>query len=149
REPLGAPLADTISFKPLAAKPWRRSSRPVAATNSSLEERLRTAEREPILISNISTGLLTGDEVMQQLTFLGPARLEWREAPAPELSTDDAALVRPLAVATCDLDALIVQGQSPFPAPFPIGHECVAEVLEVGDAVTRVRPGQRVSVPFQ
>jgi len=86
---------------------------------------------------------------MQQLTYTGPDALEWREAPAPTLSSDAAALVSPRAVATCDLDALIVAGSSPFPPPFPIGHECVAEVLEVGDAVSSLRPGQLVSVPFQ
>jgi alcohol dehydrogenase len=52
-------------------------------------------------------------------------------------------------VATCDLDWLIVNGDSPFPAPFPLGHECVAEVIDLGDQVTSVRPGQLVSVPFQ
>jgi threonine dehydrogenase-like Zn-dependent dehydrogenase len=86
---------------------------------------------------------------MQQLTYTAPASLEWRDAPEPELSSDHGALVRPVAVATCDLDAFIVQGTSPFPPPFPIGHECVAEVVEVGDAVTSVEPGRRVSVPFQ
>jgi alcohol dehydrogenase len=86
---------------------------------------------------------------MQQLAYLGPGELAWREAPAPTLTSDDAAIVRPLAVATCDLDALIIAGQSPFPAPFALGHECVAEVTEVGDRVTSVRLGQRVSVPFQ
>src|SRR5262245_60984501 len=75
--------------------------------------------------------------------------MEWREAPAPRLSSDGAALVRPRVVATCDLDALIISGKSPFPPPFPVGHECVAEVVEVGDTVRAVRPGQRVSVPFQ
>jgi alcohol dehydrogenase len=75
--------------------------------------------------------------------------LEWRESAAPALSSDGAALVRPLAVATCDLDALIIEGVSPFPAPFAIGHECIAEVLEIGDAVKNLVPGQRVSVPFQ
>ena len=86
---------------------------------------------------------------MRALTYTGPHELEWREAPEPELSSDRAALVRPLAVATCDLDALIVAGASPFPAPFAIGHECVAEVLDVGDAVTSLEPGELVSVPFQ
>jgi alcohol dehydrogenase len=65
---------------------------------------------------------------MQQLTYAGPDALEWREAPEPRLSSDRAALLRPLAVATCDLDALIIRGSSPFPPPFPLGHECVAEV---------------------
>jgi alcohol dehydrogenase len=86
---------------------------------------------------------------MQQLTYTGPEALGWREAPEPRLSSDRAALVRPLAVATCDLDALIIAGRSPFAAPFPLGHECVAEVLEVGDGVSSLEPGRVVSVPFQ
>jgi alcohol dehydrogenase len=86
---------------------------------------------------------------VRTLTYTAPHELHWREAPEPRLSSDAAALVRPVAVATCDLDALIISGSSPFPPPFPIGHECVAEVLDVGDAVGSLQPGQLVSVPFQ
>ena len=86
---------------------------------------------------------------MQQLTYTAPNELEWIEALEPQLSSDSAAMVRPLAVATCDLDALIITGQSPFPPPFPLGHECVAEVVDVGEQVTSLEPGQLVSVPFQ
>jgi threonine dehydrogenase-like Zn-dependent dehydrogenase len=83
------------------------------------------------------------------LTYTAPRELEWREAPEPKLPSEKAALVRPLAVATCDLDALIIGGASPFLPPFAIGHECVAEVLDVGEAVSSLKPGERVSVPFQ
>jgi alcohol dehydrogenase len=86
---------------------------------------------------------------MQQLTYTAPDWLEWREADEPQLDSDRAALVRPLAVATCDLDALILAGESPFPAPFPIGHECVAEVIDAGEDAGSLAPGQLVSVPFQ
>ncbi len=86
---------------------------------------------------------------MLQLTYTAPNALEWRDAPEPRLSSDAAALVRPTAVATCDLDALIIDGSSPFAPPFPLGHECVGEVLEVGDAVSSLQPRQLVSVPFQ
>jgi alcohol dehydrogenase len=86
---------------------------------------------------------------MLTLTYTAPHELEWREAREPSLSSDRAALVRPVAVATCDLDALIIGGHSPFAPPFPIGHECVAEVTDLGDAVTSLAPGQLVSVPFQ
>ncbi len=37
----------------------------------------------------------------------------------------------------------------PVADAFAFGHECVAEVLDVGDAVRTVRPGDRVVVPFQ
>jgi len=86
---------------------------------------------------------------VRALTFLGPDSLAWREAADPTLGGDSEAIVRPLAVATCDLDDLIVSGESPFPPPFVLGHEGVAEVVDVGDAVSSVRPGDRVVVPFQ
>jgi threonine dehydrogenase-like Zn-dependent dehydrogenase len=86
---------------------------------------------------------------VQQLLYTAPGELRWHEATAPRLTSDGGALVRPVAVATCDLDALIVTGGSPFPPPFPVGHECVAEVVELGDEVTGLHAGQLVSVPFQ
>ena len=86
---------------------------------------------------------------MRALTFTAARQLEWLEVPEPSLASDRAALVRPRAVATCDLDALIISGDSPFPPPFAVGHECVAEVIDVGDAVAAVRPGDMVAVPFQ
>jgi alcohol dehydrogenase len=86
---------------------------------------------------------------MRSLTYAGPRQLEWRDVSEPRLAGDGEAIVRHVAVATCDLDAMIVAGHAPFPAPFAIGHEGVAEVLDVGDGVTTVKPGDRVLVPFQ
>ncbi|MCW2986100.1 MAG: dehydrogenase [Conexibacter sp.] len=86
---------------------------------------------------------------MRSLTYAGPRQLEWRDAAEPRIAGDGEAIVRHVAVATCDLDAMIVAGVSPFPAPFGIGHEGVADVLEVGDGVRTVKPGDRVLVPFQ
>ena len=86
---------------------------------------------------------------MQQLAFLEPGRLAWTEAPEPRLEGPGEALVRPLAVTTCDLDQAIIRGRFPLAGPFPLGHEFVAEVIETGDAVTGVARGERVVVPFQ
>lgn len=86
---------------------------------------------------------------MQQLTFVGGGALEWREAPDPVLEGPGQALVRPVAVATCDLDAFIVRGKTPFAPPFALGHECVARVESVGEAVCSVQVGEVVAVPFQ
>jgi threonine dehydrogenase-like Zn-dependent dehydrogenase len=86
---------------------------------------------------------------MRELNFIEKGRLEWREAPEPKLEGDGEAIVRPVALATCDLDAGIVSGPAPIEGPFPFGHECVAEVSDVGDAVSSFVPGDLVSVPFQ
>jgi threonine dehydrogenase-like Zn-dependent dehydrogenase len=86
---------------------------------------------------------------MQQLNFIEAGKLEWREAAAPRLQADIEAIVEPVAVATCDLDPLIVRGVVPMQGPFPLGHEGVGRVLEVGDAVHTLVPGDLVSIPFQ
>ena len=85
---------------------------------------------------------------MRSLTFLAPGRFEWRDIPEPQLTTDTDAVVRPLAVARCDLDLYIATGVVRFKGPFAFGHETVAEVVAAGDAAG-VTPGQRVVVPFQ
>jgi threonine dehydrogenase-like Zn-dependent dehydrogenase len=86
---------------------------------------------------------------MQELIFITAGQVEWREVAAPTLEGPGEAIVRPLAVATCDLDAAIVKGWIPLPGPFPLGHEFVGEVVDVGDEVNGIEPGQRYVVPFQ
>lgn len=86
---------------------------------------------------------------MQTLMFHGPSDLRWEECPDPELVEATDAIVRPLAVATCDLDWDIVAGRAPFPGPFALGHEFAGEVLEIGSGVTRCAVGDRVAVSFQ
>ena len=86
---------------------------------------------------------------MLEATFVERGVVEWREAPSPRLQGPGEVLVRPIAVATCDLDAAIIKGNAPLPGPFPLGHEFVAEVTDIGDDVRGVEVGQRYAVPFQ
>lgn len=86
---------------------------------------------------------------MRELHVVEPGRLEWRDVAAPTLVDAADALVAPVAVTLCDLDRPMADGRFPIPLPLPFGHEFVAEVREVGAAVTAVRPGDLVVVPFQ
>jgi threonine dehydrogenase-like Zn-dependent dehydrogenase len=85
---------------------------------------------------------------MRQLVFLEGGRVAWQEAREPEASDPSGALVRPLAVARCDLDQPMA-ALGFFPGPFPVGHETVAEVIAIGSDVRARRVGERVLVPFQ
>jgi alcohol dehydrogenase len=85
---------------------------------------------------------------MQQLIYDGPGRLVFDEAPAPRLRGPAEALVRPIAVSRCDLDFAIARGRAPVAGPFPLGHECVAEIAALGEEVQGLSIGQRVVVPF-
>ena len=86
---------------------------------------------------------------MQQLMFEEAGRYAWRDAPDPEISDGRQALVRPLTVACCDLDVGVAQGALPMPPGHAVGHEGLAEVVALGEDVTKVRVGDRVVVPFQ
>jgi threonine dehydrogenase-like Zn-dependent dehydrogenase len=86
---------------------------------------------------------------MRQLACTGPGTVEWRDVPEPRLAGDGDALVRPLAVARCDIDLPLTSGAFPIREPFALGHECVAEVVALGDGVRGLEIGQRVVVAFQ
>lgn len=94
------------------------------------------------------TGTQTG-EAVHRLILAGTGHVHWEDGPEPELSGPDAAIVAPVAVATCDLDVAVLRGLYPLPGPYPFGHEAIGRVVETGGAVTSVRAGDLVVVPFQ
>lgn len=83
---------------------------------------------------------------MRSLVLEDEGRLAWQEVPEPRRRHEREALVRPLAVASCDLDWPMIFGRTPFPLPIHLGHECVAEVVEGPEGFSS---GDRVVVPFQ
>ena len=83
---------------------------------------------------------------MRSLVLEDASRVTWREVPEPQRRHEREAIVRPIAVATCDLDQPMIFGRTPFPYPIHLGHECVAEVVEGPE---RFAPGQKVVIPFQ
>src|SRR2546430_560435 len=85
---------------------------------------------------------------MRRLEFVRRGELRWAEAPEARVRDAGDAVVRPIASTTCDLDRAIITGATPFVGPFAIGHECVAEVVDVGDDAGTLRRGQHVVVPW-
>jgi threonine dehydrogenase-like Zn-dependent dehydrogenase len=86
---------------------------------------------------------------VRALVFHGPGALSWDDVPTPEILEPTDALVRPVAVARCDLDPAIALGLYPMPAPFVMGHEMVGQVTAVGADVVTASIGDMVIVPFQ
>ena len=87
---------------------------------------------------------------MRRLILETAGTVRWEETDEPQLPSAAAALVRPVTVATCDLDVAVLSGgRYPLEGPYPFGHEGVVEVVTVGDDVTTVKPGDRAVVPFQ
>lgn len=86
---------------------------------------------------------------VKALMFRGPMDLEWEDVETPRILDPRDALVRPLAVARCDLDPAIAIGLYPMKGPFVMGHEMVGEIVGLGERVAGFKPGDRVIVPFQ
>jgi alcohol dehydrogenase len=85
---------------------------------------------------------------MRQLTFIEPGHFEWWDVPPPRINSDIEAIIRPLAIARCDLDLYLATGLVPRPGPFAFGHEMIGEVVDAGTQAG-VTLGQKVVVPFQ
>lgn len=66
------------------------------------------------------------------------------DAPRP-----DEILVRIAAVGVCHTDLVAREGAMPFSLPAVLGHEGAGVVTEVGSAVTKVAPGDRVALTFR
>ncbi|MFE2037638.1 zinc-binding dehydrogenase [Streptomyces scopuliridis] len=85
---------------------------------------------------------------MRELTYVARKTVEWREAPDLKVRSAGEAIVAPVAATSCDVDSAILAGHGFIDPPFPLGHECVARVVDIGDAVTSVSPGDLVVVPW-
>lgn len=86
---------------------------------------------------------------MRALQAAAGGRLRWKDVPAPGPPGPDEAVVRPIAVATCDIDCPLTMGMLQMPLPLHLGHECVAEVQEVGERVHSLKRGDLVVVPYE
>jgi alcohol dehydrogenase len=84
---------------------------------------------------------------MKALVFHGPGRREWEAVPDPGIEEPTDAIVRIDTSTICGTDLHILKGDVPEVEPGRVlGHEAVGTVVEVGDAVTTLEPGDRVLV---
>ncbi|MEU7058013.1 zinc-dependent alcohol dehydrogenase family protein [Streptomyces sp. NPDC046197] len=84
---------------------------------------------------------------MKGYVFHGPGQSAWEEVPDPALKETTDAIVRVDAVTICGTDLHILKGDVPEVRPGTVlGHEAVGDVVEIGDDVRTVQPGDRVLV---
>ncbi len=84
---------------------------------------------------------------MKAFVLAEPGKVTWYDAKEPEL-VSNGAILRPIAVAPCSSDVHTVFGGGSKKQPnLVLGHECIAEVLTVGENVKDFKPKDRVAVP--
>ena len=84
---------------------------------------------------------------MNALVYHGPGQRAWEEALDPVIEEPTDAIVRIDTSTICGTDLHILEGDVPEVKPGTIlGHEAVGTVIEIGSAVTTLRPGDRVLI---
>ena len=86
---------------------------------------------------------------MKALVWHGKSDVRYESVPDPAIQDPGDVIVRVTATAICGSDLHLYDGFVPFMESGDIlGHEFMGEVVEVGAAVTRLKVGDRVVVPF-
>jgi threonine dehydrogenase-like Zn-dependent dehydrogenase len=86
---------------------------------------------------------------MRATVWSGRNTVQVENVPDPTIVMDGDAIVRITSTAICGSDLHLLNGYVPTMQRGDImGHEFMGEVVEVGRGVTRLKPGDRVVVPF-
>lgn len=87
---------------------------------------------------------------MKTALLTGIRQIQVTEVPEPSIVNDHEVKIRVHVVGLCGSDIHYYVngriGSQMVRYPFPAGHECAGEVVEVGNAVTRVKPDDRIAV---
>ncbi|MEU4252844.1 glutathione-independent formaldehyde dehydrogenase [Amycolatopsis sp. NPDC026612] len=85
---------------------------------------------------------------MKAVVYQGPRQVDVREVPDPVIDQPTDAIVKITTTNICGSDLHMYEGRTAVEEGKVLGHENMGIVVEIGAGVTRVKVGDRVSVPF-
>ncbi|MDB5217644.1 MAG: aldehyde dehydrogenase [Myxococcaceae bacterium] len=85
---------------------------------------------------------------MKALVYGGPRNVKIQNVPDPKIERPTDVLVRITSTNICGSDLHMYEGRTSVEKGKVLGHENLGEVIEVGDAIVRVKVGDRVCLPF-
>ena len=85
---------------------------------------------------------------MKALVYKGPYDVAVIDVADAKLEKSTDALVRITTANICGSDLHMYEGRTDMQAGRILGHENLGEVIEIGEAVDRVKVGDRVCLPF-
>jgi len=88
-------------------------------------------------------------DTMIQEVMVNPHEIEFREIPVPEI-TKEQVLVKIKRIGVCGSDIHVFHGQHPYVSyPLTQGHEVSAQIIKLGENVTGLHEGQKVTIEPQ
>lgn len=85
---------------------------------------------------------------MKALVFRGPHNIQVEDVPDPKIEKPTDVLVKITTTNICGSDLHMYEGRTDVEVGKVLGHENLGEVIAVGDAVTQVKEGDMVCLPF-
>ena len=86
---------------------------------------------------------------MLQQVMTAPGQIEFREVPTPEPAPGEA-LIKIMKIGVCGSDIHVYHGEHPFTSyPITQGHEVSGLVEKLGEGVTGLTVGQKVTIQPQ
>jgi S-(hydroxymethyl)glutathione dehydrogenase / alcohol dehydrogenase len=85
---------------------------------------------------------------LKAVTYQGKNSVAVKKVADATLQDKEDVVIKVTSTAICGSDLHLYQGNFPLPIGYVIGHEPMGIVEEVGPAVTKVKKGDRVVVPF-
>lgn len=86
---------------------------------------------------------------MLQQVMSAPGVIEFKEVPVPKI-TENQVLIKIMKIGVCGSDIHVYHGKHPFTSyPVTQGHEVSGEIVEVGQAVSHFKVGQKVTIQPQ
>lgn len=85
---------------------------------------------------------------MRAVVFQEIGSVAVTELPDPKLERPDDAIVRITRAGICGSDLHLLHGKAPMEPGEQLGHEACGVVEAVGEGVTEISPGDRVSIAF-
>jgi glutathione-independent formaldehyde dehydrogenase len=85
---------------------------------------------------------------MKALVYNGPRDVQIQDVPEPKIEKLTDVLVKITSTNICGSDLHMYEGRTDVEKGKVLGHENLGEVLEVGNAVERIKPGDMVCLPF-
>jgi threonine dehydrogenase-like Zn-dependent dehydrogenase len=87
---------------------------------------------------------------MKAVTWQGRRDVRYTDVPDPKIEDGGDALIKVTSTNICGSDLHLYEILGAFMEPGDVlGHEAMGTVVEVGDEVTAIKPGDRVVIPFQ
>ena len=85
---------------------------------------------------------------MKAVTYAGANKMSVSDHPKPKLKSPTDAILRVTTSGICGSDLHMYEGRTPLKKGTIVGHEIMGVIDEIGEAVSSIKKGHRIVLPF-